>query len=122
MLTASLRKQFIQTVRFIHSDIEFELITMDARIERRVFTVRQVERNVTSSSRLTGVYRCMRTQFRQSMITSYRRVSKRDSLTRQNSFPSAVPVTLQMKCRFRFLAALLNNRSTIHTQPSCDII
>ena len=53
MLTASLRKQFIQTVRFIHSDIEFELITMNARIERRVFIVRQVERDVTSSSRLT---------------------------------------------------------------------
>jgi hypothetical protein len=56
LLTASLRKQFIQTVRFIYSDIdvEFKLIPMNVRIEQRVFTVRQVGRVVTTSpSRLT---------------------------------------------------------------------
>jgi hypothetical protein len=54
LLTAFLRKQFIQTVRFIYSDIESELISMNVRIERRVFIVRQVGKDVTtSSSRLT---------------------------------------------------------------------
>ena len=54
LLTAFFRKQFIQTVRFIYSDIEFELISMNVRIGQRVFIVRQVGRDVTtSSSRLT---------------------------------------------------------------------
>lgn len=54
LLTAFFRKQFIQTVRFIYSDIEFELILMNVRIERRAFIVRQVGKDVTtSSSRLT---------------------------------------------------------------------
>ena len=45
------------------------------------------------------------------MITSYKRVSKRDSLTRQNSFRNA---TLEVKCRFRFLVTLLNSWPMIH--------
>lgn len=46
------------------------------------------------------VCRCMKTQFKQSMITFYRRVFKRGSLTRQSSFLSA---TLEVKCRFQVL-------------------
>ena len=54
LLTAFFRKQFIQTVRFIYSDIDIELISMNVRIERRVFIVRQVGKDVTPSSfRLT---------------------------------------------------------------------
>ncbi|KAH9988958.1 glycoside hydrolase [Russula vinacea] len=67
-----LLKQFIQTDRT--EDVYREASTEDV---------------TTSSSRLTVVYRCMKTQSRRSMITSYKRVSKRDSLTRQNSFRNA---------------------------------
>ena len=43
VLMAFLRKQFIQTVRFIQSAIEVELILVNVRIEQRTFIVRQVE-------------------------------------------------------------------------------
>ena len=55
----------------------------------------------------------MKTQSKQSMITSYGRVFKRDSPTRQNSFLSAVPVTLKVKCRFRFLSSVYDSHSII---------
>ena len=99
VLMAFLRKQFIQTVRFIHSAIEFELILMNVRIEQRMFIVRQVETRHNLFISPNCVYRCMKTQFKRSMITSYRRVFKRGSLTPQNSFLSA---TLEVKCKFRF--------------------
>jgi hypothetical protein len=103
VLTAFFRKQFIQTVRFIYSVIEFGLIFINVRIEQRAFIARQVETRHNFFISPNCVYRCMKTQFKGSMITSYRRVSKRGSLTRQNSFLSA---TLKVKCRFRFFGHL----------------
>jgi hypothetical protein len=84
VLTAFIRKQFIQTVRFIYSAIECGLIFINVRIEQRTSIVRQVETRHNLFISPNCVYRCMKTQFKGSMIISYRRVLKRDSLTRQN--------------------------------------
>lgn len=72
---------------------------INVRIEQRAFIVRQVETRHNLFISPNCFYRCMKTQFKRFMTTSYRRVFKRDSLTRQNSFLSA---TLKVKCRFRF--------------------
>ena len=74
VLTAFLRKQFIQTVGFIYSAIEYGLIFINVRIEQRTFIARQVETRHNLFISPNCMYRCMRTQFKGFMITSYKRV------------------------------------------------
>ena len=100
VLTAFLRKQFIQTVRFIYLDFAPEFIVMNVRIERRVFIARHVKQTRHTFILPHCLCRCMKTQSKGSMITSSKRVSNRDSPTRQNSFPNAPLQTLTVKCRF----------------------
>ena len=94
-----LRKQFIQTVRFIYLDFTPEFIVMNVRIERRVFIARHVNQTRHTFILPNCLCRCMKTQSKGFMITSSKRVSNRDSPTRQNSFPNAPLKTLTVKCR-----------------------
>ena len=94
-----LRKQFIQTVRFIYLDFTPEFIVMNVRIERRVFIARHVNQTRHTFILPNCLCRCMKTQSKGFMITSSKRVSNRDSPTRQNSFPNAPLKTPTVKCR-----------------------
>lgn len=100
VLTAFLRKQFIQTVRFICFGFSPEFIVMNVRIERRVFIARHVKQTCHTFILPNWFCRCMKTQSKGFMITSSKRVSNRDSPTRQNSFPNAPLQTFTVKCRF----------------------
>ena len=100
MLIAFLRKQFIQTVRFIYLDFTPEFIVMNVRIEQKVFIARHVKQTRHTFILPNCLCRCMKTQPKGFMITSSIRVSNRDSPTRQNSFPNPPLQTLTVKCRF----------------------
>jgi len=100
VLTTFLRKQFIQTVRFIYSDFAPEFIVMNVRIERRVFIARHVKQTRHTFILPNCLCRCMKTQSKGFTITSSKRVSNRDSPIQQNSFPNAPLQTLTVKCKF----------------------
>lgn len=90
----------------VHSDSAFHLVKSRIRVHFHECKDRTegIYREVCKQTRHTFILancicRCMKTQSKEFMITSSKRVPNRDSPTRQNSFQNTPRQTLTVKCR-----------------------